>query len=233
MSKKIKVIITAVVAIALIWLSVMPGGAIEIKRYYGDIDNDGYVTTEDARIALLVAAQIYDKELFGLDFEAADMNGDKKITTDDARLVLRAAAGQIEKVYMKGYEFNEEPEKFTELINDYRFEQDHTSIRLTLSDELCKAAKLAAQEYVLNTDTALVRSDGSYYYKILDEMGIKYTRADKMIVKASFGYEQTVKNLFADMQCEKSLLSNNFSKIGVGAYSADGRTFYWCVFLIK
>lgn len=233
MSKKIKVITTAVIVTALIWLSAMPFGAIEIKRYYGDIDNDGYVTTADARIALMVAAEIYDKQLFGLDFEAADMNGDNRIQTEDARLILRAAAGQIEKVYMEGYEFNEEPEEFTEILNDYRFEQDRTSIRLTLSDELCRAAKLAAQEYVLNTDSALVRADGSYYYTILDEMGIEYTRADKMIVKASFGYEQAASNLIADSQSQKAILSNNFSKIGVGAYSADGRTFYWCVIVTK
>lgn len=229
MSKKIKVITTAVIVTALIWLSAMPFGAIEIKRYYGDINNDGYVTTEDARIALMVAAEIYDKQLFGLDFEAADMNGDDRIRTDDARLILRAAAGHIEKVYMEGYEFNEEPQKFAKIINDYRFETDRKAINLTLSDDLCKAAKLAAQEYVLNTDSAFVRADGSYYYTILDEMGIEYTRADKMVIKASFGYEQAAKNLLADSQSEKAILSDNFRKIGVGAYSADGRTFYWCV----
>ncbi len=232
MSKKIKVITTAVIVTALIWLSAIPFGAIEIKRYYGDIDNDGYVTTEDARIALMVAAQIYDKELFGLDFEAADMNGDNRIRTEDARLILRTAAGHIEKVYMEGYEFNEEPQKFAKIINDYRFEQDRKSIQITLSDELCRAAKLAAQEYVLNTDSAFVRADGSYYYTILDEMGIEYTCADKMIVKASFGYEQAARNLLADSQGEKSMLSDNFSEMGVGAYSADGRTFYWCVIVI-
>ena len=69
MSRKIKVITAAIVVTVLIWLWAMPFGAIEIKRCYGDVNNDAYVTTEDARIALMVAAGIYEHELFGLDYE--------------------------------------------------------------------------------------------------------------------------------------------------------------------
>ncbi|MBQ8182953.1 MAG: hypothetical protein IJ025_03510 [Clostridia bacterium] len=229
MSRKIKVITAAIVVTVLIWLGAMPFGAIEIIRCYGDIDNDAYVTTMDARIALMVSAGIYETGLYGLDYEAADIDGDGNVTTVDARLILRTAAGQIEKKYMEGYEFDTQPEEFTELINDYRFEQDRKSIRLTMSPELCEAAELAAQEYATKTGSALVREDGSYYFKLLEEMGIECTLADKMITSASFGYAQAADKLFDDAQSQKAIMNKDFRKIGVGAYSTDGRTFYWCV----
>ena len=231
MSKKIKVIVAVALVGILIAFNVMPMGAIEIVRCYGDIDNDAYITTVDARIALMVSAGIYEHELFGLDYEAADMDGDGDITTVDARLVLRTAAGQLPKEYMEAYEFDEKPDEFTELVNDYRFEEDQKSIRLTMSPELCEAARVAAQEYATKTGTALLREDGSYYFKILEEMGIECTVADKMITSASFGNAQAAQNFFNDPQSEKALLNKAFRKIGVGAFSSDGRNFYWCVIL--
>ncbi len=94
MNKALKVLLSAVIVIAIVCISVVPYGALEIKRYYGDVDNDGYVTTVDARIVLMVIADIYGKTLAGVDFAAADMDNDGEITTADARLVLKTAAGQ-------------------------------------------------------------------------------------------------------------------------------------------
>ena len=231
MSRNIKVIVTAIVVTVLIWCSVLPFGAIEVVRAYGDVDNDAYVTTEDARIVLKVAAGIDDTALYGLDFEAADLDGDGEITTVDARLVLRTAAGHIETRYMEAFEFNEEPEKFADEINDYRFEQDRKAIKFTLSTELCDVAKVAAQEYVTKTGSAFIREDGTYYYKMLDDMGVEYSRADKIVIPASFGYKQAVDKIIADSQGEKAIMNDEYRNIGIGAYSADGRTFYWCVIL--
>lgn len=233
MSKRIRAIIICVIALSLVLVSVMPNGAIQINRLYGDIDNDGYVTTEDARIALLVVAQLYEKELYGIDFEAADIDGDAAITTQDARLILMTAAGQIFKKPMEGYEFSENPEEFAERINEYRFEKNHDAVKFTLSPELCTAARISAEEYALKTGSAFTREDGTYYYKLLDEMGIEYACADKIIIHSSFGYEQAIDKILSDSQAEKSLTSDNFSNIGVGAFSNDGRTFYWCIFLTK
>lgn len=229
MSKKIKVITAVVLVGILVAFSVMPMGAIEIVRCYGDVDNDAYVTTIDARIALMVSAGIYDHELFGLDYDAADIDENGNIETVDARLILRTAAGQLPKKYMEAFEFDTKPEEFTEIVNDYRFEKDRKSIRLEMSPELCEAAEVEAQEYATKTGTALLRDDGSYYYKILDEMGIEYTLADKMITSASFGNAQAAQNLFKDLQSEKAILNKDFRKIGVGAFSSDGRNFIWCV----
>lgn len=231
MSRNFKVIVTAIVVTVLIWCSVLPFGAIEVVRAYGDVDNDAYVTTEDARIVLKVAAGIDDTALYGLDFEAADLDGDGEITTVDARLVLRTAAGHIETRYMEGFEFNEEPEKFADEINDYRFEQDRKAIKFTLSTALCDVAKVAAQEYVTKTGSAFIREDGTYYYKMLDDMGVEYSRADKIVIPASFGYKQAVDKIIADSQGEKAIMNDEYRNIGIGAYSADGRTFYWCVIL--
>ena len=231
MSRNFKVIAAAIVVTVLIWCSVMPFGAIEVVRAFGDVDNDAYVTTEDARLVLQIAAGINNTSLYGLDFAAADLDGDGEITTVDARLILRTAAGHIETRFMEGFEFNEEPEKFAEKINDYRFEQDRSTIKYTLSPELCEAAKLAAQEYVTKTGNALIREDGTYYYRILDDMGIEYSRADKMVIAASFGYSQAVDKILSNPQSEKALTDEVYRNMGVGAYSADGRTFYWCIIL--
>lgn len=233
MKKDIKVIVVSLLAIILIWSSVLPSGAVEVVRYFGDIDDDAYVTTVDARLALLVAAGIYDGTLYGMDFEAGDIDDDERITTLDARMILRTAAGQMAKKKLVGYQFQEQPEVFVELLNDYRFEQDHTAIKYNLSPELCDAARVAAEEYAVKTATAFTRANGSYYYNLLDDMGIEYSAVDKIVITASANHEKALAAIIADNQAEKALLGNNFNNIGVSAYSADGRTFYWCIFVTK
>lgn len=233
MSKLLKVMLVLMLVASIICSAVAPTGAIEINRYYGDVDNDGYVTTTDARTLLLIVAGIYNKTLAGVDFVAADMNNDGSITTEDARLVLRTAAGQLSEEFMTGYEFSENHEAFAKIINDYRFDKDHSSVKLELSNELCEVARIAAQEYALKTNSALLREDGTLFYKLLDEKGIEYSCVDKIVIYSGFGYSQAAEEMLADMQGEKMLSSSNFSKIGVGAYSLDNRTFYWCVFVMR
>ncbi len=233
MSKRIKALISIVVVSIILAVSLMPTGALEIKRYFGDVDNDGYITTVDARIVLMCVAGIYDKTLMGLDFEAADIDNDGTLTTIDARTVLKTAAGQLEEKFMTGYEFSEHHEEFIELVNDHRFEKNHKAVKLTLSNELCDAARIAAQEYALKTGNAFVRDDGTLFYKLLDENGIEYSFADKIVIHSGFGCEGAVEDMLNDIQAEKALSNTVFTKIGLGAYSTDNRTFYWCVFLIR
>ncbi len=234
MKRKAMVIVAVLVTVALLTVYFMlPTGALEIKRYYGDVDNDGYVTTVDARIVLMCVAGIYEKTLLGLDYEAADMDDDGKLTTIDARLTLQTAAGQLDERFMVGYEFTENHQEFTKLINDYSYEKDHKLIKLTLSNDLCDAARVAAQEYALKTGSAFIREDGSYFYKLLDEKGIVYNVADKVVIHSGYGYEKAFEDMLNDLQSEKLLTSKNFSKIGIGAYSTDNRTFYWCIFVTK
>ena len=233
MSKSLKIILAVIIVVSVVCMSVVPYGALEIKRYYGDVDNDGYVTTKDARIVLLSVAGIYNKTLAGVDFASADLDNDGKLSTQDARLVLKTAAGQLEEKFMIGYEFYENHEAFVKIINDYRFEKDHKSIKLTLSNDLCEVARIAAQEYALKTGSAFVREDGSLFNTLLDEKGIEYTYVDKIVIYSGFGYAEAAEQMLEDMQGEKMLSSSNFSKIGVGAYSTDNRTFYWCVFVMR
>lgn len=229
MKKHFKILVIAVVITAVIVLTAVPYGAVEIKRYYGDINNDSYVTTKDAIIALSVAAGIYETELTGMDFEAADMNDDNLINTEDARMILRTAAGQEPKRLMEGYEFSENADLFLNRVNKLRISEGISTLKL--SDELCNAAREAAAEYAEKTGTALAREDGSYYYKLLDEKGIAYTFADKIIIPASFGYKETFDELVKTQQSKKALCNGQFKKFGVGAYTKDGHTFYWCIFL--
>ncbi len=229
MKKAFKISVIAVVIAAIIALTSMPFGAIEIKRYYGDINNDNHVTTQDVIIALSVAAGIYSDNLTGMDFEATDMDDDNTITTKDARLILKTAAGQEFKKQMAGYEFNENPDLFIKKVNEMRINEGISTLKL--SKDLCNAARDAAEEYATKTGTAFAREDGSYYYKLLDEKGISYTFADKIIIPASFGYKEAFDELIKVQQSKKALCSKNFKSFGVGAYSADGHTFYWCIFL--
>ncbi len=229
MKKAFKIIVSAVVIAAVIVLTAMPFWAVEIKRYYGDINNDSYVTTQDAILALSVAVGIHSDKLIGMDFEATDMDDDNSITTKDARLILRTAAGQELKRQMEGYEFDENSDLFLKKVNEMRINEGSSTLKL--SKDLCDAAREAAEEYATKTGTAFTREDGSYYYKLLDEKGISYTFADKIIIPAAFGYKETFDELVKIEQSKKALCSKNFKKFGVGAYTKDGHTFYWCIFL--
>ena len=229
MRKAFKIIVIAVVITAIIVLTAMPFGAVEIKRYYGDVNNDNNVTTQDVIIALSVATGIYTDSLTNMDFEATDIDCDKTITTNDARLILKTAAGQEFKKYMEGYEFSENPDLLLKKVNEMRANEGISSLKL--SSELCNLAKEAAEEYATKTGSAFTREDGSYYYKLLDEKGVNYTFADKIIIPASFGYKETFDELIKVQQSQKALCSKNFKKFGVGAYTKDGHTFYWCILL--
>lgn len=59
----------------------------------GDIDEDGKVTSADARLALRAAVGLEDISSGSGAFTAADADKDGKITSADARLILRAAVG--------------------------------------------------------------------------------------------------------------------------------------------
>ena len=229
MKKTLKISVIAAVIVAIIALTAIPFWAVEIKRYYGDVNNDSYVTTQDAIIALSIAAGIYSDDVVGMDFECADLDDDNAITTKDARLILRTAAGQELKREMDGYEFDENADLFLNRVNQARMDEGVSSLKL--SNELCAAAKLAAEEYATKTGSAFVREDDSYYYTLLDENGISYTFADKIIIPASFGYKEVCDELLEAQQSGKALCNKNFKKFGVGAYTKDGHTFYWCIFL--
>ncbi|MGN0526107.1 MAG: dockerin type I domain-containing protein [Acutalibacteraceae bacterium] len=229
MSERLKVIISIILITVITVIAAGQFSAVEIVRYYGDVNNDSYVTTDDAKLCLLSVVGI-ESIPTGIDFTAADINKDGKLTTEDARLILKTAAGQISKEAIEGYEFDENPKGFLKLVNGLRADEGVGS-SLTLSNDLCEAAKIAAEEYVTKTGTALTREDGSYYYKLLDENGISYTVADKIIISSSFGYKETFDAMVKVTQSKKALCSKNFSKFGIGAYTKDGHTFYWCVLL--
>jgi len=61
------------------------------KFYYGDVDKDGKVTSEDARLIMRYSVGL---EKFTAEQVAiADINKDGKVTTEDARLALRTSVG--------------------------------------------------------------------------------------------------------------------------------------------
>ncbi len=59
----------------------------------GDVNCDGEVTAEDARLALRAAVGLEDFPENSPAFRAADLDGSGDITAEDARAILRLAVG--------------------------------------------------------------------------------------------------------------------------------------------
>ena len=214
-------------------VSMIPMVAFEVKRYYGDVDNDGIVTVEDARNVLRTAIEISQDNLSEYDFAAADIDCDGKLTVTDARRTLRIAAQLEAKVFMPAYEFDKSEEEMVALINNYRkAESDDELKNLDLSEELSKVADQAAFEFVTQTGSGLRRGDGTYYNTLLDSYGIQYNFVDKVMCVSTTSYAQCYDKIIKEMQSSKALKSENFDEIGIGAYSKDGRTVYWCIILV-
>ena len=234
MKKTFSKISAAVLSVIMVLLSVSPAGALKLKRYYGDIDYDGFVSTADARTALVYALEIAGGELYGDDVECADVDISGEVTVADALIILRMAIGTVEKKYMENYEFSPHAKEFVSEVNKIRSKNVYPELKeLTYSSTLSKAADEAAREFVEDTGTALYKLDGEYYYKLLDEYGVSYSSADKIIIQAGSGYMDALNKMKSDSQSNKALMNSNFTKMGVGAYTDDGRTFYWCVLLVK
>lgn len=230
MKRTIRKIGIAFVVISLLAVSCLPMVAFEVKRYYGDVDNDGKVTVTDARNVLCAAIGIYDETLGEHDFAAADVDKDDKLTTTDARKILRIAAQLEAREYMPTYEFNKHEAEILGFINEYRSTKSEGELPgLVLSNELSSAADQAAMEFALQTGTALRRGDDSYYYTLLDEKNISYKVTDKIICVSTTSYAQCFDKMMKDEQSKKAFASKNFENVGVGAFSKDGRTVYWCI----
>ena len=73
MKRVVKRIAIVLVAVTLLAVSMIPMVAFEVKRYYGDIDNDGRVTVTDARNILLEAIELYEGTLDEHDIAAIDI----------------------------------------------------------------------------------------------------------------------------------------------------------------
>ena len=67
--------------------------SIPRERIPGDVDDDGFVTPADARLALRISVKLEACEEGGAQYLAADVNRDGTVAPDDARLILRASVG--------------------------------------------------------------------------------------------------------------------------------------------
>lgn len=64
--------------------------AIVYLSIHGDVDLNGTINADDARLALRSAAKLEKLDPYA--FLAADLNGDGRVTADEARKILRVAA---------------------------------------------------------------------------------------------------------------------------------------------
>ena len=67
--------------------------SIPSEKYLGDIDDDGFVTSADARLALRISVKLEDCQPDSEKFFTADVNHDGAVGSDDARMILRASVG--------------------------------------------------------------------------------------------------------------------------------------------
>ena len=72
---------------------VVTNGTLGLTVTPGDVDNDGNVTTKDARLALRAAISLENYLPGSAEYVACDVDYDGKVSTSDARLILRAAIG--------------------------------------------------------------------------------------------------------------------------------------------
>ena len=66
---------------------------IYLSYLLGDVNNDGKVTTEDARLALRRAIGLETYPENSPEYRACDADKNGTVTTADARTILRAAIG--------------------------------------------------------------------------------------------------------------------------------------------
>gem|GEM_PF-2826241 len=71
--------------------STAPSSDDEFEITLGDVNFDGKITAEDARLALRRAVKLEDYKEGSDEFIACDVTRDKQVTAEDARLILRAA----------------------------------------------------------------------------------------------------------------------------------------------
>lgn len=84
------------VVLCLSIIGTMPLTAFSIDEsaghLLGDINSDGRVNSEDARLALRIAARLDSVEEGSIKYRAADVDLNENINAEDARLILRVAA---------------------------------------------------------------------------------------------------------------------------------------------
>ena len=88
--KHVKLLITACL-VALLALALAMTASAGYYYMLGDVDDDGEVTSADARLALRASVSLENYPEGTPEFHAADVDYDDAITAADARLILRAS----------------------------------------------------------------------------------------------------------------------------------------------
>lgn len=90
MKRIIGILLTVTVFLSVCSLGLTSNAVYVEKRIYGDINNDGLVSTEDALMALQITAGLLDVD--GDAYIRGDIDDDGFVTLYDARQILRAAS---------------------------------------------------------------------------------------------------------------------------------------------
>lgn len=211
--KKSLAVFTSIVTSGL--LAVLPVSADELRN--GDTNNDGIVNIYDA---INICKHILKKpELTGDNLKQADYDKDGDIDIYDAIFIARLVL------------FEKKVNEFASLINKSRtqngikaLETDHA-----LTDASMKRAFELTQ--FRNVD---LRPNNTKYTTIFPEYEIAFEESEKFAAYGASNPSKLYAELIKDSKRQKTLLSENYTRIGVGyCQNNDKYKYYWTIFLIK
>ncbi len=168
----------------------------------GDVDGNGQILANDARLALRASAKL--EELDKKQLLAADVDGDKRVLANDARQILRYSA-KLQRGFEKAVPgtvptttlpvttpmierttkalpawvmTNFAAEVF-QYINEYRAQYGYMAY--TLDAKLCTLASIRCKELVTNFSD--MRPDGTDFSTVFGEYGIIYNKCGESILR--------------------------------------------------
>lgn len=113
------------------------------------------------------------------------------------------------------------------LINAERAQEGLSPLRL--SDQLCQAAQLRAQELVQRLTPDHKRPDGRECFTVLDDMGIRYRAAGENIAAGQSSVEAVTNDWFNSPGHRQNLMNPSFGQIGIGLYydASSSYRYHW------
>ncbi len=195
-----------------------------VKRYYGDIDNNGVVDVTDARMVLRMAAGIIGMPSEEV-FLCADIDRNNTLNYTDARLILRMAADLEPLEYMN----SGGPGDTAGLLNKFNTYRSRYSLTgFSAPDTLSAAAATLAEEYYQTGDPAL-RLDRSYWFTAVTDAGLSPLFADAAFYQGAKSSDAAYSVFSGNAKTLKNLKYDSFNTIGIGCYEAPDGYYYWCV----
>lgn len=118
-------------------------------------------------------------------------------------------------------------------VNTYRTEANNNLVdgisdrtSLVLDEQLCVAANVRAVEMAYSAKFSHTRPNGTSCFTVINEMGISYSSLGENIASGQTSANSVSTSWKNSPGHYSNMISEKFSKIGVGVYKLDG-AYYW------